>query len=254
MTTRRSFLAALASGSSAFYAACHDTTGVQTQDFTRLRFSAKQPTQNGPTGGDVLTGAGNRRASLRVPPTYRSSAPAPLVIAFHGAGGRGTDWMGPYATRTDNAGMILLAPDSLGGTWDAIGGDFGADVTFINAVIDQVFDRYAVDAQRIALLGFSDGASYALSLGLANGDNAHQIVAHSPGFALDVPRHGHPAFFISHGTSDPVLPIDQASRAIVPVLRELGDTVEYVEFDGGHQVPAAIGDLAVAWLAARFSS
>lgn len=254
MTSRRSFLAALASGSSVFYAACSDATGVQTQDLTRLRLAAKQPTQNGPTGADVLIGAGNRRAALRVPPTYRSSAPAPLVIAFHGAGGRGTDWMGPYATRTDNAGMILLAPDSLGSTWDAIGGDFGPDVAFINGIIDQVFDRYAIDAQRIALIGFSDGASYALSLGLANGDNARQIVAHSPGFALDVPRHGHPAFFISHGTSDPVLPIDQASRTIVPALRGLGDSVEYVEFDGRHEVPAAIGDQAVAWLAARFSS
>ena len=55
-------------------------------------------------------------------------------------------------------------------------------------------------------------------------------------------------------TSDPVLPIDQASRLIVPALRELGDSVEYVEFDGRHEVPAAIGDQAVAWLAARFSS
>ena len=103
------------------------------------------------------------------------------------------------------------------------------------------------------MLGFSDGASYALSLGLANGDNVRQIVAHSPGFCLDVPRHGQPAFFVSHGTSDPVLPIDQASRLIVPALRAFGDSVDYVEFDGHHEVPAAIGDQAVAWLATRFS-
>ena len=254
MTSRRSFLAALASGSSLFYAACRDATGVDPQDATRLRFNARAPSHSGPTGADVLTDANSRRAYLRVPPTYRSNAPAPLVIAFHGAGGRGTDWMGPYATRTDSAGMILLAPDSLGQTWDVIGGGvFGSDVTFVNGIIDQLFDRYAIDAERIALLGFSDGASYALSLGLANGDNARQVVAHSPGFCLDVPRHGQPAFFVSHGTSDPVLPIDQASRLIVPALRAFGDSVDYVEFDGRHEVPAAIGDQAVAWLATRFS-
>ena len=153
MTSRRSFLAALASGSSLFYAACRDATGVEVQqDATRLRFNARAPSHSGQTGADVLTDANNRRAYLRVPPTYRSSAAAPLVIAFHGAGGRGTDWMGPYATRTDDAGMILLAPDSLGQTWDVIGGGaFGSDVTFVNGVIDQVFDRYAIDAQRIAL-------------------------------------------------------------------------------------------------------
>jgi poly(3-hydroxybutyrate) depolymerase len=106
---------------------CREATGLEARGLSRLRFNATSPSQTTSTGADVLTGAGDRRAYLHVPPTYRASAPAPLVIAFHGAGGRGTDWMGPYATRTGNAGMILLAPDSLGLTWDAVGGDFGEE-------------------------------------------------------------------------------------------------------------------------------
>ncbi|MEP6491915.1 MAG: phospholipase [bacterium] len=257
MTTRRSFLAALASGSSVLYAACESSTAVepQTPDQSpfRLRFNARSPTHSGPTGSDVLLGDANRRAYLRVPPTYRPNAPAPLLIAFHGAGGRGTDWMGTYAARADAAGMILLAPDSVGQTWDAVTADFGPDVALVNNVVDQLFDRYAIDAQRIGLIGFSDGASYAISLGIANGDNVHQVIGFSPGFYVIAAQHGQPGFFISHGTSDPVLAIDQSSRVIVPALRKLGDSVDYVEFDGGHEVPAAIGDQAIAWLVTRFA-
>jgi poly(3-hydroxybutyrate) depolymerase len=39
-----------------------------------------------------------------------------------------------------------------------------------------------VDPQRICVSGFSDGASYALSLGLANGDLFTHVAAFSPGF------------------------------------------------------------------------
>jgi len=34
-----------------------------------------------------------------------------------------------------------------------------------------------------------------------------------------------------------VLPIDRTSRAIVPLLRNAGYTVEFREFTGGHAVP-----------------
>ena len=39
-----------------------------------------------------------------------------------------------------------------------------------------------VDRQRVCASGFSDGASYALSLGAANGDLFTHIAAFSPGF------------------------------------------------------------------------
>jgi hypothetical protein len=66
------------------------------------------------------------------------------------------------------------------------------------------------------------------------------------------PTFGHPAFFVSHGLSDGVFP-DQASRIIVPALQALGDSVSYVEFDGGHEVPDSVADQAAVWLAARFA-
>jgi len=47
-----------------------------------------------------------------------------------------------------------------------------------------------------------------------------------------------------------VLPIDQCSRRIVPMLRRAGYDVRYDEFEGGHTVPPAIASAAVDWLLA----
>jgi phospholipase/carboxylesterase len=59
-----------------------------------------------------------------------------------------------------------------------------------------------------------------------------------------------PAIFVSHGRSDPVLPIDQCGRIVVAALRMANYDVEYYEFDGGHQVPAeAVSAALDRWLA-----
>lgn len=106
-----------------------------------------------------------------------------------------------------------------------------------------------MDPARLAITGFSDGASYALSLGLTNGDLFSRVLAFSPGFAAPADRQGAPRIFISHGTADAVLPIDRCSRRIVPRLEQAGYDVTYVEFDGPHTVPPEIQRAAVDWLA-----
>ncbi|HUH13354.1 MAG TPA: hypothetical protein VMK65_09600, partial [Longimicrobiales bacterium] len=103
--------------------------------------------------------------------------------------------------------------------------------------------------ERVALGGFSDGASYALSLGQANGDLFTHVIAFSPGFMTWEERVGQPEFFISHGVHDPILPIDQASRLIVPALTSAGYSVRYQEFEGSHAVPEDVAMQAFAWFA-----
>jgi acetyl esterase/lipase len=83
------------------------------------------------------------------------------------------------------------------------------------------------------------------SLGITNGDVFDSVIAFSPGFSAAEARTGRPRFFVSHGTQDPVLPIDQCSRRLVPALEEHGYDVTYREFTGGHEVPPHIMDSAV---------
>jgi phospholipase/carboxylesterase len=125
---------------------------------------------------------------------------------------------------------------------------YGPDVEFVDRALDLVFGRYTVDPTRVAVEGFSDGASYALSLGLLNGDLFPNVIAFSPGFVLAEHRQGRPRCFVSHGVRDTILPIDRCSRPIVRELRDERYEVRYREFDGGHEVPAEIARGAVDWL------
>jgi predicted esterase len=117
-------------------------------------------------------------------------------------------------------------------------------------MLTAVSDRVSIDTQRIAVGGFSDGASYALLMGLTNGDVFKRIIAFSPGYLAASPPHGKPSVFVSHGTADTVLPIERCSRVIVPLLRNAGYQVEYVEFDGGHRVIPEMRERAMRWLIA----
>jgi predicted esterase len=110
-----------------------------------------------------------------------------------------------------------------------------------------------VDPAHVAVGGYSDGASYALSLGIMNGDLFTHVLAFSPGFMVPAEQRGSPRFFISHGTRDGWLPIDRCSRRIVPQLERAGYEVSYREFEGGHVVPPDIGHEAANWFAAKHS-
>ena len=205
-----------------------------------------------PSGDPVIglqrLNLGNERDGLLYVPTgYDTTRAHPLVVILHGAGGDAMGGLSPFRDRADEAGMILLAPDSRGRTWDALLGGYGPDVVFFDRALAQTFGRYAVDPASITVEGFSDGASYALGLGLANGDLFRRIVAFSPGFVPSSRRNGRPRVFVSHGVADDVLPIDRCSRRIVPSLRSTGYDVHYREFEGGHAIPPDIVDEALGW-------
>lgn len=184
---------------------------------------------------------------LYVPAGYDAGSAAPLALMLHGAGGTSEQGMGFLLHLAEEAGLLLLAIDAVRPTWDVVHAGFGPDVARIDAALGQVFGAYAIDAAHVAVGGFSDGASYALSLGVANGDLFTHVIAFSPGFLAPAGRQGRPAIFISHGTRDQVLPIDSTSRRLVPALREAGYSVEFLEFDGPHAIPPPITVAALGW-------
>lgn len=190
---------------------------------------------------------GGRVGLLYVPAGYRADTPAPTVVMLHGAGGDARGGIDPLLRFADESGLLLLAPASGKETWDVIVGGFGPDVTAIDDALADVFAHYAVDPDRLAVGGFSDGASYALSLGMTNGDLFTHILAFSPGFAAPGDAVGRPAIYISHGIADRVLPIDRTSRRLLPRLRDAGYEVVYEEFPDGHVVPAGHAQRALGW-------
>ena len=197
--------------------------------------------------GTQSLGITPRDGLLYIPTSYRPDRPPALMLLLHGAGARAEDIFKTFRQIADDHGVLLVVPSSRGQSWDVVLGHYGEDVARIDKALTRVLDRYAVDPARIAIAGFSDGASYALSLGILNGALFTHVLAFSPGFTASSNAPLHPRIFVSHGLTDSVLPIDQTSRKIVPRLRQNGFEVVYREFPDGHVVPPELADEAFNW-------
>lgn len=246
--SRREFFALAAAGAAA---ACGgDSSPASPSPVVTGRLSARPEAQRttlspGPhvLGWDV----GRDDGIIYVPHGVDPAQALPFAVMMHGACGTSLD-MDFTVPLAEEYRVVLLLPQSRKCEWDAVIGPFGADTTFLDGALAQVFSGCAIDPARVTLGGFSDGATYALALGLLNGDLFTRLVAFSPGFLKQVDRHGKPRVFDSHGTMDTVLHINPGSRAIVRQLMDEGYDVTYREFDGGHEVPEAIAREAFAWL------
>jgi phospholipase/carboxylesterase len=194
---------------------------------------------------------GTKDGLLYVPRGYKKEIPSAFALMLHGAAGTPDHGICLLRDYADANNIILLAPAARLRSWDIISGDhFGPDIIFINQALTQTFDRYSIDANRIAIGGFSDGASYALCVGITNGNLFTHIIAFSPGFVYTDEIERRPKVFISHGVYDHILPIGPCSRKIVPRLNKAGFDVTYKEFEGEHIIPPEISAAAVEWFRA----
>src|SRR5688572_14744037 len=141
----------------------------------RPRAGAATSLKSAPLG----LGRGGRDGVFQMPSRIPDGK-VPLLVYLHGASGNGAGQLRRIGPPADQAGVAVLAPDSRNGTWDAIRDGFGEDVEFLNRALALAFERLNVDPARVAIGGFSDGASYALSLGLINGDLFPRVVVGSP--------------------------------------------------------------------------
>ena len=214
----------------------------------RLRLPPPGPAGAGPRPGRAEIHVDGRFAGLRYLPPAGADR---LVVLLHGAGGTAEGGLGLLLRHADEHRLMLYAPQAEAATWDVIRRGYGPDVHRIQRALDRLYAEHPPFAARPVIGGFSDGGSYALSLGLINGDVCDAVIAFSPGFAAPTTRADHPAFFVSHGRADTVLPVERCSRRIVRALQAMGYPVHYHEFDGGHVVPGAVAAEALSWLAGR---
>ena len=235
MTTRRLFLATLLSSCS------------RAQSGVRLRARPiDRPAGETKIGVIPLEFRKGRDVLLYVPKSVLD--PAPLVLYLHGATGNEQQGVRRLGDLAEELGFLLLSPASQETTWDAIHSGYGPDVRLIDRALDKVFSQRRVDPLRIAVCGFSDGASYAIGLGISNGDLFGAVIAFSPGFVPSgVERAGRPRILISHGRKDQILPFENTSGQMIPLLKQAGYNVTFREFDGPHTVPPEVARGAMEW-------
>ncbi|MGO9132569.1 MAG: alpha/beta hydrolase [Methylovirgula sp.] len=212
----------------------------------RLTFKPTAPYRAALRPGRNLLGiAAERDAVLYVPAGLDARQPVPLVVLFHGAGGSAEKILPVLQEQADFHRFLILAPQSMLITWDIVIGGNGPDRERLDWALYETAAHFAIDPRHLAFAGFSDGGSYALSMGLTNGALASHIIAMSAGFMAVTMPEGEPRVFIAHGLHDEQLPIATSGRANAGKLQEAGYDVQYVEFNGPHKPQPSVVALAM---------
>ena len=196
-----------------------------------------------PPGRHALSFEAGREAVLVVPDGLPQDTPVPLLVMFHGAGGEANRVLPHLVPHARARRFLLLAPQSMFPTWDIVVGGHGPDLQRLDGALAMVASRFRIDPQHLAFAGFSDGGSYALSLGLTNGDVASHVIGLSAGFMNTFTQAGTPRVFLAHGRADSQLPIETSARPHAQRLLESGYDLTLQPFDGDHVI--------VPWVVAR---
>ena len=214
----------------------------------RLSFTHRSPSEPPIAPGLHQLGLfAERDATLLVPEGIDPKKPTPLMVLFHGGGGSAARILPMMEAHAREHGFLLLVPQSLFPTWDLVIGGHGPDRERLDEALAYVADRFALDPARLAFAGHSDGGSYTLSSGLANGDIATHLIVSSAGFLSVHLQTGTPRIFLSHGINDEKIPIDRSARVHVPALKDAGYDVTSIEYDGLHAYQPAVVSLAVTF-------
>jgi poly(3-hydroxybutyrate) depolymerase len=198
-----------------------------------------------PIAADILpdqsiTVDGSRRQYRLVIPHGLPASGVPVVFAFHGTG----DSPGSMAAYSqwdrlaaDN-GFLLVYPEAVRAMWKTVNVDpdqldQNPDVRFFDQLLIELGKRFPLDADRIYVVGMSNGASFAQLVAYAR-PNVAAVVAHSgtPPRELREPVRAFPLLLLV-GEHDPAI---DALRSTAAKYRDDGHAVEFVSVPGlGHQ-------------------
>ena len=95
-----------------------------------------------------------------VPPDLPQGRPAPVVVFFHGSGGRPEDYLSFVTGPARTAGCILIVPRSK----SSVGWGGATDELTVTESLRMVREALSVDDRRIAVAGHSAGGAYAYLL------------------------------------------------------------------------------------------
>ncbi|MCY4114729.1 MAG: alpha/beta fold hydrolase [Chloroflexi bacterium] len=209
---------------------------------------------------------------LIAPPRTVSETCA-LLVLLHGRGADAHDLL-PLANELGREDLLVVSPQApyalpgpfgIGYAWydmhdigDPDPVTFEPSLARLREFIDEVVAGYPVDADRVFLLGFSQGA--VMSLATASTDPRRlagvvalsgylpeSVVCAEGGRLDDLP------VFIGHGNADPLIPVTEGHKAR-DVLIAKGADVTYREYSVAHRIaPEELNDIR-GWLNARLDA
>lgn len=192
----------------------------------------------------------------------------PVIILLHGVGSNEKDLFS-FADQLPANFLVISAraPYTLGNdsyAWYQVDFSTGKPVynkeqaeksrTILIQFINQLKEKHAFDEKQLYLCGFSQGAIMSYGVGLTRPDKVKGIAVMSGRLLDDIKpmvaskeKLKHLKVFISHGTQDNVLNVNEARAASV-YLKELGIEPRYKEYAEGHSINADMFKDLLSWL------
>ena len=208
-----------------------------------------------------------------IAPPPRVSETYALLVLLHGRGADAHDLL-PLANELGRDDLLVVAPQApyalpgpfgMGYAWydmhdigDPDPVTFEPSLARLREFLGAVIAGHPVDAQRVFLLGFSQGAVMSLATAIIDPRRLAGVVALSGylpeavigaagGSLDDLP------IFIGHGNADPLIPVTEGHKAR-DVLIANGADVTYREYSTAHRIaPEELDDIR-EWLGAQLDA
>ncbi len=215
----------------------------------RVEFKGVEPREEPSPSGLVRLEHGASSAILLTPDEIDPGRRYPLFTVLHGAGRQDEALAVGYRREPARCQAFFLIPRSLEPTWDLIAGGERRDLDFLEYAYDLIYRRYPIDALQQSLIGYSDGASYALSVGLCNASMFSALMVWAAGFlVLDPPTadafrrspasEPRPRIYLEYGTHDELFDFQQVAIPMRENLEKVGLDVTFSVDEGGRHWPS----------------
>ena len=158
-----------------------------------------------------------------------TSAPMPLIIALHGRGDAGANFL--LSTGLDVAPAFAAAPTGVQGAWAGASyaeTTYGQDSTAIMAIIEDVQRTHAIGPGRVYLAGFSNGGGLATHVAADHPEQFAAVATVAAAVRTDPTQleEGAPIDYLNiHGTSDIKVPYSGETRDGDDVIYPTEDVV-----------------------------
>jgi polyhydroxybutyrate depolymerase len=167
---------------------------------------------------------------LHAPDDYDAVIPRPFIVVLHGGGGSAefAQRVHGWCDLSQREGCLVAFPEATsedptriagvrenpriwndGSRRSAVARRNVDDIGYLAAVLDDVQDHFAVDANRVLVSGFSNGASMTFRVGVELSDRVSAIAPVSGHLCLSDPRPARPmSMLYMIGLADPLNPFE----------------------------------------------
>ena len=204
---------------------------------------AVEPRDEESPTGFVQIEHGEARGVLLTPEEIDPSRLYPLFTVFHGAGRQDEMLVKACRREPEARQAFFFIPRSVAPTWDLIAGGEGEDLAFLEHAWDLIYRRYPIDPERQSVIGYSDGASYALSLALSSPGFFDAALCWAAGFVvMDRRAVGEESrrtrMYLEYGTHDELFGFKEVALPMRERLETAGYAVEFSVDEGGRHWPS----------------